>query len=243
MEFKENADTVSVEAQNNGVGMHQIVDMLKSLMPVLDEMKDAVEQTSNKMPKASEQLSTVTQATENATMEILNILDDMGMRIESIEGELKFIYRDLMEKSNHFKILDTMYGDMPESQQKILQPFRHHWKSVETIAMHRDKIPMFVEKLESVRAVSMNIAMALQVQDITSQQIEGVRHMIENVQSRLTHIVGRYEGTENQKYEEIPVNKSFDEHATYVKDSSKQDEADSIIAQFTQNNERNRAQP
>ena len=93
---------------------------------------------------------------------------------------------------------------------------------------------MIRSQLNDARTIFMNIAMALQVQDITSQQIDSVRHLIDNVRVQLSNVVGQYEGKLPVMHDESITQKAFDGEAIYTKDQSRQEDADSIIAQFKQ---------
>lgn len=224
---------LSAEAAGK-TGMRHLLDMLRSLMPVLDNIKSAVENSSSKIPKATEQLSTVTQATESATMEILNLLDDIGRRIEHVEAKLKMIENDLAKKEASVRNLVAMVEALPLDQKKKMLPYQDDWKNLIDLSLHINSIAELRSNLTGIHSLSMDIAMALQVQDITSQQIESVRHQIESVRTQLSFVVGQYEGRDEMEIPNEPVRKAFDAEASYSKDESRQADADSIIAQFTQ---------
>lgn len=215
-----------------GTTLDQLLSILRSIMPVLDEMKESVEKSSSKIPKATQQLTNVTEATENATMEILNFIDDIGVRIGSVEEKLKQIEHDLSQKEESVHILMHVLEELPLEQKKMFLPYQKEWKNLTDLSLHVEMIGELRKHLSDVQTISMNIAMALQVQDITSQQIESVRHLIESVRTQLGNIVGRYEGNHTAAPEQEDERTTFDEHARYNKDVSRQEDADSIIAQF-----------
>ncbi len=62
--------------------VESVVHALHKVIALLDRIKNAIEESSNKIPKASVHLNNVTQATEIATVEILNVLDSMSQKIE-----------------------------------------------------------------------------------------------------------------------------------------------------------------
>lgn len=218
----------------NKAGMRQLLDMLRSLMPVLDNIKNAVENSSSKIPKATEQLSTVTQATESATMEILNLLDDIGRRVETVQKKLKEIENDLARKQESIANLLRLFDSLTPEQQAPFSSSASDWKILTDQSFHVSIMAELGTELSEVHSLSMSIAMALQVQDITSQQIESVRHQIESVRTQLSFVVGQYEGREMSNEPLDPVKKAFDDEAQYSKDESRQSDADDIIAQFAQ---------
>jgi len=66
-----------------------VITALQKVITLLDRIKSAIEDSSSKIPNASVQLNTVTQATEIATVEILDVLDQMGTKIHMVENGLK----------------------------------------------------------------------------------------------------------------------------------------------------------
>jgi chemotaxis regulatin CheY-phosphate phosphatase CheZ len=178
------------------MSMNNVVQVLFSIIPVLDQIKKTIEQTTGTIPKASSQLNNVTQATEMATVEILNVLDRMTGRIEAAESAVQVLRQGT------------------DNQDASLQAIG--------------------QALADTRQDSMNIAMALQVQDITSQQIASVSHLIESVRSQLLEALGHL-GSEGGVIEPpTPVAKAttFDGDATFTRSTERQDDADAIIKQW-----------
>ena len=66
-----------------------VITALQKVIILLDRIKNAIEESSQKIPNASVQLNTVTQATELATVEILDVLDLMGTKIHILENGIK----------------------------------------------------------------------------------------------------------------------------------------------------------
>jgi chemotaxis regulatin CheY-phosphate phosphatase CheZ len=66
-----------------------VITALQKVIILLDRIKNAIEESSKKIPNASVQLNTVTQATEIATVEILDVLDVMGSKIHILENGMK----------------------------------------------------------------------------------------------------------------------------------------------------------
>jgi len=68
--------------------VESVVNALHKVIDLLDRIKTAIEESSNKIPKASVQLNTVTEATEVATVEILNVLDTMSQKVSDAEDQM-----------------------------------------------------------------------------------------------------------------------------------------------------------
>ena len=63
-----------------------VIMALQKVITLLDRIKNAIEDSSSKIPNASVQLNGATQATEIATVEILDVLDKMGTKIHMVEN-------------------------------------------------------------------------------------------------------------------------------------------------------------
>lgn len=78
------------EKRENDEGTTEnVITALQKVITLLDRIKNSIEESSSKIPNASVQLSTVTQATELATVEILDVLDLMGTKIHMLENGMK----------------------------------------------------------------------------------------------------------------------------------------------------------
>lgn len=178
-----------------------VVEMLFGLIPLLDKVKESINESSGAIPRASVQLSSVSKATEMATVEILNVLDRMTERIATAERSLETI------KQGH-----RGGGEVDAAV-----------ASVESA-------------LGETRQDSLNIAMTLQVQDITAQQIAGVSHLIESVRQQLLNALGLLDqkGPEHLTWPGAkPAEQThFDANAMYTSSTERQDSADAIIKQW-----------
>ena len=180
---------------DSSMSMNNVVQVLFGIIPVLDQIKNSIEQTTGTIPKAASQLNNVTQATEMATVEILNVLDRMTGRIEAAETAM----------------------------QTLRQGTGNAEASLDAIGL----------ALADTRQDSMNIAMALQVQDITSQQIASVSHLIETVRTQLLEALGQLDpGPAANAPPQSPQATTFDGDAKFTRSTERQDDADAIIKQW-----------
>lgn len=197
-----NAETTLTATPHTGA-VESVVIALHKVIDLLDRIKGAIEESSNKIPKAAVQLSTVTQATEMATVEILNVLDLMSHKIETVESAVGRM----------------SYGSV-NGQADLA-------KSVQ-------------ETLAEVRQDTMNITMALQVQDITAQKIAAANHLIESVRLELMHELSYFEGSELRERllvppvapQTSPAAVAFDKNASYLKSTETQERIDSVVRQW-----------
>jgi chemotaxis regulatin CheY-phosphate phosphatase CheZ len=74
--------------------------------------------------------------------------------------------------------------------------------------------------------------MALQVQDITSQQIASVLHMIETVRNQLLNTVAHPDGSSVSDNQSAEASLAFDVNAQYRPAAERQSIADSIVQRW-----------
>ncbi len=178
-----------------------VVEMLFGLIPLLDKVKESINESSGAIPRASVQLSSVSKATEMATVEILNVLDRMTERIAAAEQSLETIKRGHRGGGEVDAAVASVESALGETRQD-----------------------------------SLNIAMTLQVQDITSQQIAGVSHLIESVRQQLLNALGLLDQKDPERLAWAGAKPAeqmhFDANAMYTSSTDRQDSADAIIKQW-----------
>ncbi len=210
--------------------IQSLVDFMRDTVPLLEKINRSLTESTSKIPKAKNQIVDVASATEMATTEILDLVDLISSDVEKIENGLKQILEKQKEKN--------------ELQNEILQ--RVNDSGLKSLLIKyfelsdlNSKISPFKEIFEKIRNEAYNITLSLQVQDITSQQLAAVNHLIESVQQKLAALltnfneqnsVSNFDLFDNQEAK----NGSFNPEARYTKSDSRQQLADSIITSKSQ---------
>ncbi len=181
--------------------LEELFIFVKDIKPMLDEITVSIHENLKKMPNASKQLSKVTEATENATNEIMDIVDGVIYKTDIISANLKKIEKMSNEKSSSpLKILDLILQALKNDEdiQELLPKLSKQVKDIKS-----EKSPEFktiiketTNMVESIQNDSSSIMMSLQVQDITSQQIAAVNHLLDTIQDKLNTIMKRFQSTE-----------------------------------------------
>jgi len=224
---------------NSGI-MKDFARLLHEIVPLLENVKNSIEESSSRIPKASMQLSKVTQATESAAVEILNVLESMTAKISSVEDQLQKLKSVIQNSKDSAKkisdqLCSTSSGNGAFAYVEMLTLIVNEYVA----GIDNEHAILAMEKLlDETKKDSMNIAMALQVQDITSQQIAGVAHIIESVQTQLANALDRFENGEALEVAKENVEQyqsaapTFDIDAHFTKSVERQDLADEIVKQF-----------
>lgn len=181
--------------------LEEIFLFVNEIEPILLEINTSIKENLKKMPKASKQLSKVTEATELATTEILDILDGLGYKNELINSNIKKIREILKTKENKsIDIIKLVIDSIQKGESiKNLEPQLIDFVNVveNNVDQKIDELLKHTEDVNnSIVNDSSSIAMSLQVQDITSQQIAAVNNLLETVQSRLSVIMEKFQESE-----------------------------------------------
>lgn len=215
------------------------ISLLREIVPLLEGVKVSIEESSGRIPKAAQQLSKVTQATESATVDILNALEAMSTRIVDAEKELGTVTRYVenvklsvgsMLSGPGAPANDSASGGAHPALTEMLHDYIRKSDIENTVARIR-------AILADTRTDTMNITMALQVQDITSQQIAGVSQTIESVRKQLIRTLERFERGDTAPEQEASEKgaPAFDGEAQYGAATARQDLADEIVRQWNTN--------
>lgn len=144
--------------------VEELVNFVIELKPVIESINSSIEENISKMPTATKKLSKVTEATEVATQEIMDVVDGIFKETDSININLKNI---------------SAAADKSEIEKNVVSANL---------------------TLNNINNNLTSIMMALQVQDITAQQIAAVNHLLNSIQDRLGSIIKGYHSSEFIKF-------------------------------------------
>lgn len=181
--------------------LEEIFVFVSEIEPVLTDINTSIQDNLKKMPKASKQLSKVTEATELATNEIMDILDGLTYKSDIIVSNLKKI-KDINRVSVNkpieiIKLIraginqdSNMRNVLPEIDSLISILENETKNEIESIVTKTTDIT------NSILIDSSSIMISLQVQDITSQQIAAVNSLLETVQEKLSNILNHFQSSD-----------------------------------------------
>lgn len=205
-------------------GIQKLVDCIHEMATLLVYINNSIEESNSKIPKATDHIVDVTSATELATTEILDLID----AITTNTFELTTILNDVLENESKKILTELAEVVKDNTKAKELVDKLSGKLSVEN---SKDKI---TEILKKIQMDSTNIAIALQVQDITTQQLSAVNHLIISVQKRLSSLMFELSDNEiihvdNSESIEVPTESNFDMNASFHNRQSSQDDIDKMI--------------
>ena len=209
---------------------------IQEIVPLLDEINTQLKESSKRMPKASSQLNKVTEATEMATQEILDMVDGIVFKVNGIQTNINRFksYSDLQDDLSKRiqKRLTLLEQKYPDDQD--IKGMKELWEKVDQSGNIPDPLESSKTYINEIRMLASNIMISSQVQDITAQQIASVNHLISSVQEKLSEVLTKLD-TENlpelTDVPKIPIKKvAFDPNAVYTKAGERQHIVEDILS-------------
>ena len=205
--------------------IQNLMDFMKETVPLLEDINSSIIESTSKIPKASDQINNISSATELATTEILDIVDSISIDMERIEKSVKDVKSKEEEKLLVWQKIKSILPSDPSANELI--------QRYEELESFLPTIPGMMEIFQKVKNDVYNITLSLQVQDITSQQLAAVNHLIESVRTSLASLMLHLDDSEiktfDNFYNDLPKVGTFDPNAEYTRSTERQDIADVII--------------
>jgi chemotaxis regulatin CheY-phosphate phosphatase CheZ len=207
--------------------IQSLVDFMRDTEPLLETINTSIAESTNKIPKATNQINNVTSATELATTEILDLVDAISNEVSNIETLARNILKKEEEKKSLREQITAEIASMNGTGPLIMRYF----ELTDDSAPLTESLPLF----EKIKNDAYNITMSLQVQDITTQQLAAVNHLIESVQDKLASLLYNFNENSivhNTEPEEIDSRGfTFNPDARYTKSDEQQQAVDNIVQQ------------
>ncbi len=204
--------------------IQSLLDFMGETVPLLENINDSITESTSKIPKATNQINNVTSATELATTEILDLIDLISNDIIEIENYLEDILKAKKRKTEIVQKIRSLIED--ENAKQLLDEY----VKLDEFTNPYSSISELISKIKNN---SNNITLSLQVQDITSQQLAAVNHLIVSVQDRLASLILNLEEASVSDTDTtgivVPEGSCFDPNANYSKTDGRQDLVDSIV--------------
>ena len=204
-----------------------IIDFMKETVPLLEEINTSIADSTSKIPRAKDQIDNISSATELATTEILDIADSISNDLDKIKQEFNSLEQKEIKRQKIWNEIKNLLKNKKGAQELI--------KEYEQLDDFLQVMKNFREVFDKINNDVYNITLSLQVQDITSQQLAAVNHLIESVRQRLSSLIIHLDETELNNIEIVQMepasNSSFNPEAKYTKSQEKQDLANVLVNQ------------
>ena len=208
--------------------IQNLIQFMGEIVPLLESINKSIADSTKKIPMATNQINDVTSATELATTEILDIVDETSNQLIEVDKVINGIKeRDEKAKQKFDEIVEKLNGD--EELANLVNEYKE-------LKEHETGMNSINEIMQKINDNSYKITLSLQVQDITSQQLSAVNHLIESVNDKLTKMVDEIDESDIKEdfqniSSSIPGDVAFDADAKYDPGHDRQEKVDEIVSQ------------
>jgi chemotaxis regulatin CheY-phosphate phosphatase CheZ len=206
--------------------IEKIVDFMKATIPLLENVNQSILDSTNKLPKAALQINSVTNATEVAVTEILDVVDGASTDLTTIISKLESLRNRLDIQKGCIERLKVKYPDDPDVKELITN-------GLNPDVIHQDYSEV-INLADKIQSGMMNITISLQVQDITAQQLASANHLMNSIQTKLSSLLMDIDQKEGSVVVEpeihLPNDLAFNPNARYDRENNSQVLADTLVA-------------
>lgn len=204
--------------------IQSLIDFMRDTIPLLENINHSITDSAAKIPKVTHQINNVTNATELATNEILDLIDKVLNETNNSESMLERLLE--LEKEKAELIREVALESNSPKAVELLQKYDERYDN-------SARIEVLLGVVKNIKEYANSITISLQVQDITSQQLAAVNHLIDSVQKKLGSLINDLEKTQLKQGDElnIPFEESmtFDPNARYQNGHSSQKVVDDVL--------------
>lgn len=214
--------------------LEEVFQFVYEMEPLFEEINLSIKETSSKMPKASDKIINISNATEIATSEILDHLDEIFRTVENMIRKKK---EEAEKMQPHFKAVVDICKKLGESQEhaSLSETLLTHIQGIYKYTLGKKISSEWQQDFDRMNLLTNKILMALQFQDITSQQLQAANHLIIQVQKKMSELLEKLGNVadENMKAFEIDKN-TFNENAEFRSRENEQKIADELEHFFSE---------
>ncbi len=204
--------------------IQSIIDFVKETVPLLEDINSSIADSTNKIPRVRDQINNISDSTELATTEILDIVDSISNDIFNVEEKIKASKESESEREKHWNKIKEILNKSGHTQ------LIDSYESSDQNSILSSEI---LNTLGGIKQKVYNITLSLQVQDITSQQLASVNHLIEAVRAKLSSLILLLDDKEISNVEsansEVCESTTFDPNASYSKSPERQELVDDLV--------------
>jgi len=215
--------------------LRHTVEFAEQVVPTINRMIRIWPEKAGSIPQATSNLRKVTEATEMATTEIMDVVDGITEQIEDLKARLQAQRNSLGEgiKSVDEKRqkVEACLGDGKGPKAQVLKEVVQWQQSLEsTLGEWGRTLDEVVQGLEGINDSLFQILNTLQFQDITAQQIEATKAILAELNEDLKALFKGF--TQMELGGRVEVRRgTFDKQAHYDREEAerKQRMADQIF--------------
>lgn len=206
--------------------LSKLIVMLGRATNLMGRARTVVDLGQHALPQVSEKLQSISYASEEAAMSIMNETDNISTLADQLQHQIQVARRAVTDLSivlkETQKLQDVNVDPNLKSTVDLIATaiYTHEAGLMQSLGIVGDGV-------EQVRRSAMSISMTLQVQDITAQQLAGAGQMVDHVQSNLTSMFTAHQHDTPQAAPK--VNEAFNPDAKFDSNTSRQSAVDDLF--------------
>jgi hypothetical protein len=170
-----------------------------NLLPAIEDIILMVHESIRKIPHVTSNLSKIAERNEHVTAEMLSVADRLNENVSLLSQGLQSLSSSTQRRKELNGEINNVLSEYPKTDADLLVlRLKNFWREYESLPAPDETIQAIIRSLEMIQNDSTSIVMSLQIQDITSQHIEAINHLIDSVHNRLTIILQKFYGAEFQ---------------------------------------------
>lgn len=205
--------------------IQSLIDFMRDTIPLLENINHSITESAAKIPKVTHQINNVTNATELATNEILDLIDKVLNETNNSESMLERLLE--LEREKAELIREVAMESISPRAAELLQKYDEKYDN-------SARIEVLLGVIKNIKEYANSITISLQVQDITAQQLAAVNHLIDSVQKKLGSLINDLEKTQLKSSDELSIpfeeSMTFDPNARYQNGNSAQSVVDDVVS-------------
>jgi len=213
--------------------LEDVFNFIKDIAPLIDQINTQLLESSKRMPKASTQLNRVTEATEMATQEIMDMVDGIIFNTTNIQSTFNKVkeYKEQQEDLNRKFYKKLIILEHKYTNDLDITGLRELYEKNKESTLNAEMFAATTKNTNEIKTLAGNIMISLQVQDITAQQIASVNYLIESVHEKISTLLDQLD---SDRLPDVELHNStlkkatFDPNAVYTKAGSRQHIVDEV---------------
>ncbi|NOZ55558.1 MAG: hypothetical protein GXO73_02050 [Calditrichaeota bacterium] len=196
--------------------VEDLARFVHDVAPMLRKASQSLRESSNKMPRAAEHLSNVTEATELATSEVLDRLDRILQELSNIDTFADSYASFRRSFAASCRRLDQIAESLQDGRMLAAEGALAISRLVTRLQERATELPppaTLRHESQTIRDEAYEIMTALQVQDITAQQLMAAYELIRSVQEKINSLLNDLFNVDGEL---VPKRKvAYDANATF----------------------------
>jgi chemotaxis regulatin CheY-phosphate phosphatase CheZ len=160
------------------------------------------------------------------------LLENVNREIQDSTSKIPKAALQINSVTSATEVATTEILDVVDGVSMDIHSMKAKLESIKSRMGEDDDLVTLLGMIEKIEARMMNITISLQVQDITSQQLSSVNHLIQSIQEKLSSLVNDLANKENKEIPSIdlyPRDGTFNADARYEKNTKSQELVDSLV--------------